>query len=201
MFKRRHALPLDASRILCPRESRGKDARFPRGVHNGGHKHFQFNSTSVPRHCRHIAGQIPNHFQNIPVMSPPFNPIEARAVVAQFTTLRPRKFQSLSTAKEVIMELRQKGASYQAVAELLTRLCLKIGKTHVAAFCHEVLGESIRHYKRRSKKRSPAPLPMAGRISRPQPIPASDSKGNETPPARVRGPRIAQVRMLKPQNP
>ncbi len=197
MFNRRHALPLDASRILCPRISRGKDARFPRGVHNGGHNNFQFNSTFIPRHCRQIGGHIPNRFRTTPIMFPPFNPIEARAAVAEFTTRRPRKFQSLSTAKEVIMELRQKGASYQAVAELLTRHCLKIGKTHVAAFCHEVLGESIRPYKRRSKKRSP----IAERIPRPQPDPASDSKGNETSPVRVRGPRIAQVRMLKPQNP
>ena len=64
--------------------------------------------------------------------------------VAEFTPRRPQRFQELAPAKDVIAELRQKRASYRAIAELLTQHCLPISKTAVAAFCHEVLGEIVR---------------------------------------------------------
>jgi hypothetical protein len=134
-----------------------------------------------------------------------FDPATVRQAVAEFTPRRPEKFQDLITAKEVIAELRQKRASYRAIAELLTQHCLPTSKTAVAVFCHEVLGEIVRP-RRRPGRRRPV-VPSAGNpasaseppMDTPPPAePTSVGNGEDAPP-RSRGPRIAQVRMLKPQ--
>ena len=65
-----------------------------------------------------------------------FDPAAVRQAVAEFTPLRPQKFQDLIPAKDVIVELRQKRASYRAIAELLTQHCLPTSKTAIATFCH-----------------------------------------------------------------
>lgn len=146
---------------------------------------------------------IPEH----PRMSS-FDPATVRQAVAEFTPRRPQKFQELSPAREVIVELRQKRASYRAIAELLTQHCLPISKTAVAAFCHEVLGEVVRPKRRPNRKRPPAPAPNSENGHAPPPPseqPAADAdttndtNGTETLAARPRGPRIAQVRMLNPK--
>jgi hypothetical protein len=136
-----------------------------------------------------------------------FDPAEVRKAVAEFTPRRPQKFQDLVPAKEVIVELRQKGGSYRSIAELLTIHCLP---TAIAMFCHQVLGENIRPRKRPTRKRPPASAPanggaattdstLAGESSTPaEPLPNSD--GDETSLNRSRGPRIAQVRKLNPQS-
>jgi hypothetical protein len=137
-----------------------------------------------------------------------FDPATVRQAVAEFTPRRPQKFQELSPAREVIVELRQKRASYRAIAELLTQHCLPISKTAVAAFCHEVLGEIVRPKRRPNRKRPPAPAPNNGNGHAPPPSSeppsadtdtTNDSSGAETLAARTRGPRIAQVRMLNPK--
>src|SRR5215467_1118727 len=79
---------------------------------------------------------------------PSFDPDAVRKAVAEFVPARPQKFQDLAPAKEVISELRQKHASYRSIAELLTQHCLPTSKTAIAAFCHLVLGESVRPRKR-----------------------------------------------------
>ncbi len=146
---------------------------------------------------------IPEH----PRMSS-FDPATVRQAVAEFTPRRPQKFQELSSAKEVIVELRQKRASYRAIAELLTQHCLPISKTAVAAFCHEVLGEIVRPKRRPNRKRPLVPTSNNGNghaISpSPEPAPAdtdttNDGNGLDTLAVRTRGPRIAQVRMLNPK--
>jgi hypothetical protein len=135
-----------------------------------------------------------------------FDPASVRQAVAEFTPRRPQRFQELAPAKEVIAELRQKRASYRAIAELLTQHCLPISKTAVAAFCHEVLGEIVRPRRRPGRKRiassaspivetavtaAPATATQAG-ASLP---PSDDPEVDQTRPVRPRGPRIAQVRM------
>jgi hypothetical protein len=145
-----------------------------------------------------------------PLMSS-FDPVSVRQAVAEFTPRRPQRFQELVAAREVIVELRQKRASYRAIAELLTQHCLPISKTAVAAFCHEVLGELVRSRRRPGRKRlasadSPStgfagnarPTSTTELVSAPTPI--SDSETNLARPARQRGPRIAQVRMVSPPN-
>ena len=137
-----------------------------------------------------------------------FDPATVRQAVAEFTPRRPQKFQELSPAREVIVELRQKRASYRAIAELLTQHCLPISKTAVAAFCHEVLGEIVRPKRRPNRKRPPAPAPNNGNGHAPPPSSeppsadtdtADDTNGAEMLALRTRGPRIAQVRMLNPK--
>ena len=137
-----------------------------------------------------------------------FDPATVRQAVAEFTPRRPQKFQELSPAKEVIVELRQKRASYRAIAELLTKHCLPISKTAVAAFCHEVLGEIVRPKRRPNRKRLLAPAPHNGNGHSPPPSsepPATgtdttnDASGPDAQTVRTRGPRIAQVRMLNPK--
>ena len=146
----------------------------------------------------------------------PFDPATVHKAVAEFTPRRPQKFQDLAPAKEVIIELRKKRASYRAIAELLTQHCLPTSKTAIAAFCHEILGEIIRP-KRRRKRR---PLPLAGTngngngeptlLTQPASQPASqpanagdttDPKKAEVQDTQKRGPRIAQVRMIKQEGP
>ena len=129
-----------------------------------------------------------------------FDPAEVRKAVAEFTPRRPQKFQDLIPAKEVIVELRQKCASYHSIADLLTQHCLPTSKTAIAMFCHQVLGEIIRPRKRPTRKRPPATvsMPTAESSTPAEPLPNSD--GSETSLNRSRGPRIAQVRKLNPQS-
>ena len=134
-----------------------------------------------------------------------FDPAAVRQAVAEFTPRRPEKFQELIPAKEVIAELRQKRASYRAIAELLTQHCLPTSKTAVAVFCHEVLGEIVRPRRRPGRKRPVVPSVTSAASGSEPPTdtpppaePTSVGNGEDAPP-RSRGPRIALVRMLKPQ--
>jgi hypothetical protein len=139
-----------------------------------------------------------------------FDPATVRKAVEEFTPRRPQKFQDLIPAKEVIVELRQRRASYRAIAEFLTQHCLPTSKTAIATFCHQVIGEIVRPRRRPGRKRPPVSastnggeptLDTASTSEASAPTePPPDSNGNEVPPARTRGPRIAQVRMLKPQS-
>jgi hypothetical protein len=139
-----------------------------------------------------------------------FDPATVRQAVAEFTPLRPQKFQDLLPAKDVIAELRQRRASYRAIAELLTQHCLPTSKTAIAAFCHQVLTEIVRPRRRPARRRAPSSVEPNGRTAAPvqsEPAderapqePQADSNGGGTPQTRSRGPRIAQVRMLKPES-
>lgn len=137
--------------------------------------------------------------RSIPPMSS-FDPATVRQAVAEFTPLRPQKFQDLLPAKDVIAELRQRRASYRAIAELLTQHCLPTSKTAIATFCHQVLAEIVRPRRRPARKRPPLPVEPNGRAPTPPEEPPVDSSGGETAQTRSRGPRIAQVRMLKPES-
>ncbi len=136
-----------------------------------------------------------------------FDPATVRKAVEEFTPRRPQKFQDLLPAKDVIAELRQKRASYRSIADLLTQHCLPTSKTAIAMFCHQVLGENVRPRKRPGR-RKPSVSAVSTDEATPhqaadtlQPVePSANSNGDEAQPARVRGPRIAQVRMLKPQS-
>src|SRR5262245_5835518 len=137
-----------------------------------------------------------------------FDPALVRRAVAEFTPRRPQRFQELAAAREVILELRQKRASYRAIAELLTQHCLPTSKTAIAAFCHEILGEIIRPKRRPNRKRPPLPPPQNGGADDTSTVPmqivqqtgrggsVSDASEAKSPATQTRGPRIAQVRML-----
>jgi hypothetical protein len=138
-----------------------------------------------------------------------FDPAAVRKAVEEFTPRRPQKFQDLLPAKDVIVELRQKRASYRSVADLLTQHCLPTSKTAIAQFCHQVLGENVRPRKRPGRKRPTVAMSGNGEGMTPEPASATDvaaatesptnPDGGDATSGRARGPRIAQVRMLKPQ--
>ena len=137
-----------------------------------------------------------------------FDPTVVRKAVAEFTPSRPQRFQDLYPAKDLIAELRQKRASYRAIAELLTKHCLPTSKTAIAMFCHEVLGEIVRPRHRPGRKRTPGSVQGNGENTASDSTPASginasaklptNPVGDAAPPGRTRGPRIAQVRIAKP---
>jgi len=134
-----------------------------------------------------------------------FDPTTVRKAVEEFTPSRPQKFQDLFPAKDVIAELRQKRASYRAIAQLLTKHCLATSKTAIAAFCHQVLGEIVRPRRRPGRKRmfvssNGEPAPASPQPNEPDslPEPIANPVGGGTPQKPSRGPRIAQVRILKP---
>jgi len=139
-----------------------------------------------------------------------FDPATVRKAVEEFTPRRPQKFQDLLPAKEVITELRHKRASYRSIADLLTQHCLPTSKTAIAMFCHQVLGENVRPRKRPGRKRPLVSTSTNGEGTALESAPASEvgapaessanPDGGEAPPTRSRGPRIAQVRILKPQS-
>jgi hypothetical protein len=139
-----------------------------------------------------------------------FDSAAVRKAVAEFIPIRPQKFQDLLPAKDVITELRQKRASYRAIAELLTKHCLPTSKTAIAVFCHEVLGEIVRPRRRPGRKRAMASTPLTGEEVPTAPSQPTDAHSPDEAPAKIsdseasstrtRGPRIAQVRMLTPQN-
>lgn len=169
-------------------------------------RHLRDQSTAANT-SRSVRSRDRNTIPKHPRMSS-FDPATVRQAVADFTPRRPQKFQELSPAREVIVELRQKRASYRAIAELLTQHCLPISKTAVAAFCHEVLGEIVRPKRRPNRKRLSAPLPNNGNghpvspsaePSAAETDTANDGSGADTLAPRQRGPRIAQVRMLNPK--
>jgi hypothetical protein len=104
-----------------------------------------------------------------------FDPATVRQAVAEFTPLRPQKFQDLIPAKDVIIELRQRRASYRAIAVLLTQHCLPTSKTAIATFCHQILGEIVRPRRRPGRKRPASPVEPNGRMALPaQSEPAVD---------------------------
>jgi hypothetical protein len=157
-----------------------------------------------PYGCPFVSRFASKSFQSMST----FDPNAVRKAVEEFTPRRPQKFEDLIPAKGVIAELRQKRASYRAVAELLTQHCLPTSKTAIAMFCHQVLGEKVRP-RRRLNRKPPVALVMlngGGLDSTPRPngdLPAEvplDPARAETMPDRARGPRIAQIRKLHPQN-
>lgn len=137
-----------------------------------------------------------------------FDPNFIRKVVSEFTPKRPPKFQELLAAKELITELRRKGASYESIADLLTQHCQPASKSAIAMFCHEVLGEPVRSCRRPVRRRMPASSsskvenkssPTTRTISGVnRPIPATNTNKVESPAPDSCGPHIAKVELLPP---
>jgi hypothetical protein len=126
------------------------------------------------------------------------DPNSIRQAAAEFQPCRRPRFQNLQPWREVVIELRFKGASCEAIAELLTRHGVKTSRTMVNEFVWTLPEPKMN--RRRKPLLKPITAPAA--ISQVQP-PIAPLPSPEPPPTPVKshGPRIAQVRMLKPQNP
>ena len=185
------------------------DFPLPRHGHRHGYATSSRQSTNRHAVSKSVSFLSPTHRQTLThhfQRMSTFDPNLIRKVVTEFTPKRPPKFQELMAAKELITELRRKGASYESIAEVLAQHCLPISKSAIAMFCHQVLGESVRSRRRPGKRRMPVTVP-AGVENKPspktnsaavQPKPPTNVNGIETPATRSCGPHIAKVELLPP---
>ena len=116
---------------------------------------------------------------NEPSTSDQTNHRFAEAVRAYAPTV-PRKWQKLLRLKPGIAELRRKGASYQAITEILRAADVPVSRTTVARFCRAVLRPSHRWKQRRPASRNSLSQPQSSFV-------ASVNTG---------GPRIADPRII-----
>lgn len=115
--------------------------------------------------------------------------------VRNYAEVPSPKFQTLEEYRQGITELRSKGVSYRAIAQILSRVGVTVSKDTVARYCHAIVD------KKRSRpvdrRKSPAI----------QPVEASPSPLNQTSltpkahppddkPRKRRGPRIADPKNI-----
>jgi hypothetical protein len=92
----------------------------------------------------------------------------------------PRKWQKLLKLKPGIAELRRKGASYQAITEILRAADVPVSRTTIARFCQAVLRPSHRRKQRRPACRNSPSQPQSSFVA----------------PVNTGGPRIANPRII-----
>ena len=142
----------------------------------------------------HLPVIFPSSSQRMPATDPK----NIRQAVAEFQPHRRPRFQNLLVWNDVIIELRAKGASCEAIAELLTRHGVKTSRTMVNEFLLTLSQPKVN--RRRKSLLQPATTP---RMPAPVPPPVTpvrrhDSTSVESVPARPRGPHIAKVELLPP---
>lgn len=122
---------------------------------------------------------------------------------ANFTPACPPKYEALMPFRESIATLRRKGASYRAITDILHTVRVSVSLDTVARFCREMVEQRQPRKTRRRPVVRP-PLPSASDApSGPSPaaLPngagtahASDAAPVSEPPAKSKGPRIADPR-------
>jgi hypothetical protein len=167
----------------------------------------------------HRAGQSPGSFRHgtggQPPASPPqlpgncsehfrlmagLDPNLLRQAAAEFQPRRQPRFQNLQPCREVILELRGKSASCEAIAELLTKYGVKTSRTMVTEFVRSI-GQAKgggRRKPRLNRLTPPVANPMAQPLVDPVRTVPSISAPAESAPLKTRGPHIAKVELLKP---
>ena len=119
--------------------------------------------------------------------------------VRNFAGVPPKRFAGLLPHRDGIAELRQKGASFGMIRELLAMAGIEVAADTVRRFYREVIEEPRADAKRSPKRERAATPPL---LHTPAPAaPAPPSVVIPTPPAtaeqpRSRGPRIADPRNL-----
>ena len=135
------------------------------------------------------------------------DPKSIRQAVEQFQPRRRPRFQNLVPWLDEILALRTKGASCEAIAELLSQHGVQTSRTMVSEYL-AALPEARSGRRRKARlpskplappqarpdSASPAP-PTASSIS---PMRRPNAAAAENGPAKSRGPRIAQVELLNP---
>lgn len=144
--------------------------------------------------------QLPGNLLLSSSRMPGSDPNLIREAAAQFQPRRRPRFQNLQSCCDVIIELREKGASYEAIAELLTRYGVKTSRTMVNEFVH-----TLSQPKGGRRRKSPLKPVMPTATPPPATLPPGTSKTvPATPepiasaPIKIRGPHIAKVELLKP---
>ena len=131
---------------------------------------------------------------------PAVDPHLIRQAAAQFEPRRRPRFGNLQPCREVIIELREKGASCEAIAELLNRYGVKTSRTMVNEFVRILKqAKSTRRKKGYLSSAAPSPAPV---LHSPAtvllPIAPAKIETNPNGVAKPRGPHIARVELMKP---
>jgi hypothetical protein len=145
---------------------------------------------------------------NIPTTSTP--DLEGLRKAVQEFRSNPHRipFTNLKPVHDSIAELRKRSVSYAGIAELLQQHGVKTSRARVAEYGRIVLdgGKSRKRRKKRAKAALVAPQPsMTAVTTKPPPSPVTATAENILPPAKEnsafvsRGPRIAKVEMLSPE--
>jgi hypothetical protein len=119
-------------------------------------------------------------------------------VARNFAPVPPKRFAQLLPLREGIAELRQKGASFALIRELLATVGVEVAADTVRRFYRGVIEEPRTAAKtsRRRERASPsaAPIPIL-HAEAPTSAPQTEPQLAREPP-RGRGPRIADPRNL-----
>ncbi len=201
----------------------GLPALFPPRICRGVRRNCRVISGQLPGDCSivagHSSGKRPGSFRRIvtghPLVSPAQLPVSLpshsrlmlvtdpnliRQAAAQFQPRRRPRFQNLQACQDVIIELREKGASCEAIAELLTRYGVKTSRTMVNEFVRTLC--QSKGGRRRKLQLNPvtplvAPQPRApSAVCRQAGTVFPEPSGSA--PMKTRGPHIAKVELLKP---
>ncbi len=119
--------------------------------------------------------------------------------VRNFAGVPPKRFAALLPHREGIAELRQKGASFGMIRELLAMAGIEVAADTVRRFYREVFEEPRIVAKGSAKRgRTAAPAQPASPTTAPtaSPITAAAPPPPAPEPPRTRGPRIADTRNL-----
>lgn len=119
--------------------------------------------------------------------------------VRNFAGVPAKRFAALLPHRDGVAELRQKGASFGMIRELLAMAGIEVAADTVRRFYREVIEEPRTGTKRPTKREpSATPPPPSSPAAAPAPPPAVAIPAPSTPaePPRNRGPRIADPRNL-----
>jgi hypothetical protein len=119
-------------------------------------------------------------------------------------------FTNLKPFHDSIVELRGKSASYSVIAELLQHHGVKTSRARVAEYGRIHLDGGKSRKRRKRARTAPAANSLVASQSPPamttKPLPATTAPAGDVPPPpadnspyRSRGPRIANVRMMSPE--
>ena len=137
-----------------------------------------------------------------------------RKAVQEFRPVPQRvPFNGLKPVHDSIMELRKQNVSYAAIAELLQQHGVKTSRARVAEYGRIVLEGGKSRKRRKRAKTAPAAnipaTPQSAPAVAAKPTPATPPATaitsdvppppNETSPYRSRGPHIAKVAMMSPE--
>ncbi len=86
--------------------------------------------------------------------------------IRDYVPRHPTKFQKLLPVKDSIAELRSKGVSYAAIADILRNISVPVASDTVFRFCHEILGEPMTRRRKRRRTLARAPTERAREKSR-----------------------------------
>jgi hypothetical protein len=118
-------------------------------------------------------------------------------VARNFAPVPPKRFAQLLPLREGIAELRQKGASFALIRELLATVGVEVAADTVRRFYRGVIEEprtAAKTSRRRERASPAAPVPIS-HAEAPTSAPQTEPQPAREPP-RGRGPRIADPRNL-----